>query len=146
MLFGPNSKYRRAKGHWLGAVCPIERVSYLRGRNGDIPHTTRLPLVSRQRKKEGAPLWERPPSFHECYRAGSLSPTRRLYVRLYPQMVSAASLPEVRAQPLLAPEGLLEPMTAPTTSPQANRPWMDSPALFWTSSEPLTTRPPMVVA
>lgn len=53
-----------------------------------------------------------------------------LYVRLYAQMVSAASLPEVRAQPLLAPEGLLEPMTAPTTSPQANRPWMDSPALF----------------
>ena len=49
---------------------------------------------------------------------------------LYAQMVSAASLPEVRAQPLLAPEGLLEPMTAPTTSPQANRPWMDSPALF----------------
>ena len=80
-------------------------------------------------KKEGAPLWERPPSFRGAVERG-LSPTRRLYVRLYAQMVSAASLPEVRAQPLLAPEGLLEPMTAPTTSPQANRPWMDSPALF----------------
>ena len=82
-----------------------------------------------QRKKEGAPLWERPPSFRRAAEQ-DLSPTRRLYVRLYAQMVSAASLPEVRAQPLLAPDGLLEPMTAPTTSPQANRPWMDSPALF----------------
>ena len=82
-----------------------------------------------QRKKEGAPLWERPPSFHHAIERG-LSPTRRLPTSFYAQMVSAASLPEVRAQPLLAPEGLLEPMTAPTTSPQANRPWMDSPALF----------------
>ena len=96
-------------------------------------------------KRRASSSWGRPPSFASTV-GRDLSPTRRLCARLYAQMVSAASLPEVRAQPLLAPEGLLEPMTAPTTSPQANRPWMDSPALFWTSSEPLTTRPPMVVA
>lgn len=96
-------------------------------------------------KRRASPSWGSPPSFASTV-GRDLSPTRRLCARLYAQMVSAASLPEVRAQPLLAPEGLLEPMTAPTTSPQANRPWMDSPALFWTSSEPLTTRPPMVVA
>ena len=92
--------------------------------------TTRLPLVFPATQKGGCPT-HGTPSFHSSALVEqNLSPTRRISACLYAQMVSAASLPEVRAQPLLAPEGLLEPMTAPTTSPQANRPWMDSPALF----------------
>ena len=91
-----------------------------------------MPEIShgQQRKKGGRPRYGNALLRFTSAIERGLSPTRRLYVRLYAQMVSAASLPEVRAQPLLAPEGLLEPMTAPTTSPQANRPWMDSPALF----------------
>ena len=112
--------------HYLG-FCEITYISavemYVIWFSLEISH-------GQQRKKEGAPVIGTPSFVSPCCRAGTLSPTRRLYMRLYAQMVSAASLPEVRAQPLLAPEGLLEPMTAPTTSPQANRPWMDSPALF----------------
>lgn len=148
MLFDSGHEHCRAKGRWLRAVGPIGSVSYLRGRNADIPHDPlalrfpgnvkrrtsqqlgRPPSFSRQRKKKGAPLMGTP-FFGSRVLSGGIPPLPDVYRRaLYAQMVSAASLPEVRAQPLLAPEGLLEPMTAPTTSPQANRPWMDSPALF----------------
>ena len=62
------------------------------------------------------------------------------------QAASAASLPLVRAQPLLAPEGELEPMTPPTNSPAAYRPSMTLPSASSTCRPSLITMPPMVVA
>ena len=50
-------------------------------------------------------------------------------------MASAASLPEVRAQALLAPEGESSPMTWPQFSPAAYRPGMASPDSFSTCND-----------